>query len=615
MNSRSEGAGDLGVADKNFYQRNMADVKIHCEKTRAEKMKTKKDKSDCLNLRKTLLGSSPRLVILKSAEDLCIKGFDIGVKKHKTVEKVATDPKVNERLLTTIDQSQGDSSSAGSGTGPRVVPTRHKSSSYCCLYFGLVSSILLTTLSILSFIWTPYSTLMNERLKMVRGLPAYEWWANPPDEVLLRVYLFNITNAQQFLDDPEAKLHMQEVGPYIFREKLVHKDVKFNENGTMTYTAHRTAIFLPEMNHLSLNATLVLPNLAVLGMSSYLWDASFFTKLGFNLLQNRLDSQPLMNTTVYNYFWNLSDPLLKVAHQLAPTMVPVQNMGILHQIYSNFVDEVTVYMGPDNGYRFFKVNQFHGSPRFGYWDNETCDSVQGATEGVTYHQSISKTDTLKYLRKTICRVVPLDFTHEEIKMGMTVYKFELPLDIYSRPPDGSEECFLRPGLPSLPSGLTDVSPCYYNFPIAASFPHFLNAEKSVKESIVGLASDKAKHGSFVIVEPNTGVPMESRARSQSNLVVRQVSSFPRVKRFSNTFIPMFWAEYNQVGLPWYIASLMYFTVNILPVTQTYFSCLFTVLGAILIVRVLFSIIQRKRESSRPLYSYSSLDLIPPPPKC
>lgn len=67
-------------------------------------------------------------------------------------------------------------------------------------------------------------------------------------------------------------------------------------------------------------------------MSSYLSDASFITKLGFNLLQNRLDSQPLMNTTVYNYFWNLSDPLLNVAHQMAPSIVPVKNMGILHQV-------------------------------------------------------------------------------------------------------------------------------------------------------------------------------------------------------------------------------------------------------------------------------------------
>ncbi|KAG8334311.1 Belongs to the CD36, partial [Homalodisca vitripennis] len=370
------------------------------------------------------------------------------------------------------------------------------------LYFALVMSLLFAVISVMSFVWTPYDLLMNERLKMVRGLPAYEWWANPPDEVLLRVYLFNITNAEEFLQDPNIKLQMEEVGPYIFREKLRHTDVKFNENGTMTYTAHRTAIFLPELNHLSLNASLTLPNLAVLGMSSYLWDASFFTKLGFNLLQNRLDSQPLMNTTVYNYFWNLSDPLLKVAHQMVPSIVPVQNMGILHQIYNDFVDEVTVYMGPENGYRFFTVNQFHGSPRFGYWDNETCDSVQGATEGVTYHQSIAKTDTLKYLRKTICRVTPLHFDRELLKMGMKAYRFELPSDIFSRPSDNAtEECFLSPGLPSLPSGLTDVSPCYYNFPIAASFPHFLNAERSVLESIDGLTPSKEKHGSFVIVEP------------------------------------------------------------------------------------------------------------------
>lgn len=67
-------------------------------------------------------------------------------------------------------------------------------------------------------------------------------------------------------------------------------------------------------------------------------------------------------------------------------------------------------MGPENGRHFFTVDQFHGSSRFGYWKNETCDSVQGATEGVTYHQYINKQDTLKYLRKTICRVTPLYYS-------------------------------------------------------------------------------------------------------------------------------------------------------------------------------------------------------------
>lgn len=104
--------------------------------------------------------------------------------------------------------------------------------------------------------------------------------------------------------------------------------------------------------------------------------------------------------------------------------------------------------------------------------------------------------------------------------------------------------------------------------------------------------------------------MESRARSQSNLVIRPLSGFPRIKKFSNTIIPMFWAEYNQVGLPWYIAGLMYFTVVILPATQMYLSSIFLILWTSLTCLFIHKYIQRKEHEKKPLYSYSSLDLIP-----
>lgn len=625
-----------------FYHKNLSDVKIKPKKNQdnkkldtggvESKKKNKKDKSDCLNLKKTLLSSSPKLVILKSAEDLCAKTFEIGVKKPISECIGSEESRLSnntgasrnadcfQKLLvdgSSVRKADSDgkpykrSPDGNSGRkAPSPSPDQEKTSHKGLLTF-IFGSLVMAILAALSFIWTPYDILMNERLKMVRGLPAYEWWKNPPDEVLLRVYVFNITNPQEFLNGKDKKLRLQEIGPFIFREKLRHTNVEFHENGTMTYTAHRTAIFLPEMNHLSLNATLVIPNLAVLGMSSYLSDAAFLTKLGFNLLISRMDSQPLVTSTVYDYFWNLTDPLVKVGKKLAPHLVPAENMGILYQIYHNFTDEVTVYMGPGNGRRFFTVDQFHGSPRFGYWQNETCDSVQGATEGVTYHQYISKQDTLKYLRKTICRVTPLYYSHDLLKLGMTAYRFDLPPNIFARPEDeNTEECFIQPDVPSLPSGLTDVSPCYYDFPVAASFPHFMHADKEVQEGVDGLSPDVEKHGSFVIVEPTTGVPMESRARSQSNLVIRPLSGFPKIKKFSSTIIPMFWAEYNQVGLPWYIAGLMYFTVVILPATQMYLSSIFLILWTSLTCLFTYKYIQIKEHEKRPLYSYSSLDLIP-----
>lgn len=118
----------MADSERGFYLKNVADVKLNTgEKTRAEtvfKTKSKKDKSDCLNLRKTLLGTSPRLVILKSAEDLCIKGFD-SVKKqtHKQGERTP-EPRVNERLLT--------EGSAGQSTPEPVRPSHN--SSFCCEY-------------------------------------------------------------------------------------------------------------------------------------------------------------------------------------------------------------------------------------------------------------------------------------------------------------------------------------------------------------------------------------------------------------------------------------------------------------------------------------------------
>lgn len=149
-------------------------------------------------------------------------------------------------------------------------------------------------------------------------------------------------------------------------------------------------------------------------------------------------------------------------------------------------------MGPENGRRFFTVDKYHGNPNLGIWEDARCDSVQGASEGVTYHQFVSKNDTLKYLRKTMCRVTPLryksaynnyvilllwvshvlsnnqfiifSFSDELTKSGMTMYKFVLPHNVYAHPQtDPSlEDCFHNPKSTPLLSGLSDVSPCYYS---------------------------------------------------------------------------------------------------------------------------------------------------------
>jgi len=68
------------------------------------------------------------------------------------------------------------------------------------------------------------------------------------------------------------------------------------------------------------------------------------------------------------------------------------------------------------------MDQYDGKNRFGYWPNMTCDSVKLATEGVLYHQQISKDDNLHFFRKTLCRAVTLVYESKCVLYG-TDYLF------------------------------------------------------------------------------------------------------------------------------------------------------------------------------------------------
>lgn len=41
-------------------------------------------------------------------------------------------------------------------------------------------------------------------------------WKNPPVNLYIKIYLWNITNKDAFLSGRE-KMHLEEVGPYVYR--------------------------------------------------------------------------------------------------------------------------------------------------------------------------------------------------------------------------------------------------------------------------------------------------------------------------------------------------------------------------------------------------------------
>lgn len=45
----------------------------------------------------------------------------------------------------------------------------------------------------------------------------YKLWEKPPLEVLISIFIFNITNAEEFLSGQNDKLKVVEVGPYVYQ--------------------------------------------------------------------------------------------------------------------------------------------------------------------------------------------------------------------------------------------------------------------------------------------------------------------------------------------------------------------------------------------------------------
>lgn len=480
-----------------------------------------------------------------------------------------------------------------------------RSKKFCCNTVSqCVWGVLLLFIAIGGFIFTPLDFILWEKLNMRPGFPPFDWWADPPDEVKLRVYVFNVTNHERFLSGADEKMNLQEIGPIVYLEKLIHSNIEFNENGTMTYLAKRYPIFLPDLNHVDMNATLIVPNLAVLGIASYLHDANYLVRAGYRILVNTHGSKMFVKKTVYEYLWEYGDKVLDTSKNLVPGLVPVNNMGMLARIYADFTDEVTVKIGPQWGHgNFFQIDRFRGEPQLPEYNPDECpDRIFGSTEGVMYQQHLAKEDIVLYWRKSVCKIMPLYFDDELVVDSVPVYRYNLSESVYDRVRNRTD-CYDTE--PSLPDGLSDGSKCYFDFPMVLSYPHFYTGHPPIDKYVTGLKPDRYKHNSYIVVEPLSGTPFRSVARMQSNLRVHDLSGFTHeYNMFSNLVLPLFWAEYNQEGLPSHIRLTIYFMTVILPPVSYIVLTLILLIGSYFIAINLY-IHQLKNETINSLLHFKS----------
>lgn len=80
-----------------------------------------------------------------------------------------------------------------------------------------------------------YNNSIINHLALAQGSQAAKWWEHPPVSPLMSVHIFNYTNVERWKQGLDEKLHVADIGPYVYRETVNKVNVVFNANHTISY--------------------------------------------------------------------------------------------------------------------------------------------------------------------------------------------------------------------------------------------------------------------------------------------------------------------------------------------------------------------------------------------
>lgn len=450
--------------------------------------------------------------------------------------------------------------------------------------------------------------VIDSQIALKDGGRTFLWWKEPPVEPQLHVYIYNVTNANEFLNNGE-KPALDELGPYVYRQHWEKIEVKFNENDTVSYKVRKRFTFAEDLSAGLEEDLVVVPNVPMLSATSQSKHAARFLRLAMASIMDILKIKPFVEVSIGQLLWGYEDPLLKLAKDVMPKeqKLPYDQFGLFYGKNGTAPDWYTIYTGQGDVTRYGVLDKWNGKDSLGHWTNELCDSIAGS-DGSIFPPHITKSTVLKIFDKDLCRALPLVFKEEVVTSGgIPGYRFVPPKDVFASPSRvHSQQCFCPAGPPCSPEGTFNVSFCQYDSPILLSFPHFYLADPALLTAVTGISPPiEEKHQLFIDVQPMMGTALRARARVQINLAVSQVRDIKQVATFPDIVFPIIWFEDGIDELPEVMRSTMKMAVDVAPLARAALSGALAAVGAIVLVGALMCLAraakrQEKLHLSNPL---------------
>ncbi|XP_054152607.1 sensory neuron membrane protein 2-like [Oppia nitens] len=425
-----------------------------------------------------------------------------------------------------------------------------------------VTGILLIIISVVFYLFYDRAIRWQVRRALVLSEDSliYEFWRDVPIDIYYYIYMFNTTNPDRVAglgEDP----NLQELGPYVYREKRQKVNITFNTNGTVSYEQIKTYHFDSERSS---------KNVSINDMIAHL---NYPLIVAGYILHREFADNPFM-------YYMMQTACDNTAHPKKLVDCSLYQMHTVQQIlFDGWTDNLIEAVGdrlhlPFTKFSFFtgrngtawdgQYNMFTGSTdidKLGFmnrWKKNTtighfrklshCDRFDYCTAGDLRppYQMSESSQPIDIFIGDMCRSFRLSYREDIDYQGIYGKRYVADGSVFDYSMD-INRCYCGNSTKSMEcpaNGVADVSQCVYGAPVYLSYPHFLHADRSYTRFLRGLAADKHRHLFYMDFEPQLAVPLKASAKIQMNLLVERNENMNTTKQLvhQKLYYPQLWLD-------------------------------------------------------------------------
>jgi hypothetical protein len=157
----------------------------------------------------------------------------------------------------------------------------------------------------------------------------YNQWLNPSVDVYLAFNIFNLKNPAEVMNG--ARPIVEEVGPFVYRERITKINITNNKNNTLSYAELKTYEFRPELSAHNDSFPVTTVSMAALTVIDLIKDFSspvhHFLNMAFEATNETLTVTKSVNELLFGYEDNMLKAFKDLVDKIVKGLIKTDRVG------------------------------------------------------------------------------------------------------------------------------------------------------------------------------------------------------------------------------------------------------------------------------------------------